>query len=544
MAPDGKASCVSRRALLRLGGTAAMGVAGASGQLMAPHVARAQDVTFPNKVWNISGQDAFILPDDATQTYYRYTTGGPTVRLSKNLVDWSDAIPVWTNPPAEERWFSTEAPWACEVHIHNGRYYLFQTRHNSGTPLAYSELASSPDPYSVWHSQWSRATVIAVADSPMGPFVGLDNARPAHDPRFMTLDGTLIVDDEGPWMVYCHEWIQKMDGTVEAIPLTEDLSAAAGDPILICRGSDAPWRNHPSGSTAAGVPVINSGQAQPCVTDGCQLWRTPSGYLLMIWSDPGGSYSYNELQVISRTGSVRGPWEHVHREPFIHGNRGHGHIFQTFEGQEMLLVMNRSATGGQGSGTRSEYYEVEVTDEGVEVLRHRDDLDGQLGMDLADRTPPDLYLPPNQVVDATGPDGATLTYTATAHDWRDGPVVLSSSHTSGTTFPIGRTRIDFSATDRAGNLATASVDVHVKSAVEQIDDQIALVSSARPSSTSFVDQLESAQALVEEGRHREAREQLNAYSRYVKAQSGKAFSVSLADDLVANVTRIVAVLAG
>ena len=37
----------------------------------------------------------------------------------------------------------------------------------------------------------------------------------------MTLDGTLYVDRAGkPWMVYAHEWIQKVDGTMEAIPLT------------------------------------------------------------------------------------------------------------------------------------------------------------------------------------------------------------------------------------------------------------------------------------------------------------------------------------
>lgn len=34
---------------------------------------------------------------------------------------------------------------------------------------------------------------------------------------FMTLDGTLYVDRAGaPWMVYAHEWIQKVDGTMEA----------------------------------------------------------------------------------------------------------------------------------------------------------------------------------------------------------------------------------------------------------------------------------------------------------------------------------------
>lgn len=532
---------VSRRGFLRYGGAAAVGVA-ASSHLGAP-VAHAQtDITYPNKVWEINGQDAFILADEQTQTYYRYQTGGPHVRLSKNLVDWSDAFSVWTNPPADERWFSNQFPWACEAHYYDGKYYLFQTRHNSNIEFAHSQLATTPDPYSIWHSQWARATMIAVADSPMGPFVGLNNTRPAHDPRFMTLDGTLVVDDEGPWMVYCHEWIQKIDGTVEAIPLTPDLAAAAGDPILLCRGSDAPFRHRPEGSVGEGLPVINSEQALPMVTDGAQFWRTPSGYLHMLWTSPGGVYSYNELEMISRSGSVRGPWEHVNREPLVHGNRGHGHFFTTFDGQDMLLVMNRSATGGLGEGTRSEYYEIEVTDEGARILRHREDLDGQPGMDLTDSTAPDLFLPPNQVVDATSPDGVTLDYTANAHDWQDGPVELVTSHASGSRFPIGETTIEFSAEDSAGNVATSTVSVHVKGPDEQLGDQIDLVRLADPRGTSFVDQLERTRSLLADSDLAGARQELAAYVRHVNSQSGKAFSVAHANDLIRNADRIAAVL--
>jgi hypothetical protein len=241
---------------------------------------------------------------------------------------------------------------------------------------------------------------------------------------------------------------------------------------------------------------------------------------------------------------VRGPWEQIHREPFIHGNRGHGNIFRTFEGQEMLVVMNRAATGGLGNGVRSEYYEVEITDDGIKVLSHRDDLDGQLGMPLADTTPPDLFLPPNQVVEATSPDGVAVSYTAMAHDWRQGPVPLAASHASGSTFAIGDTQVTCSAEDDAHNVASASFNVHVKGAAEQIGDQIALVLLARPKGTSFTDQLGAAQALLAEGRNRQAGEQLNAFIRHVQAQSGKALSVSLANKLIASATRIMGVIGG
>jgi hypothetical protein len=219
-------------------------------------------------------------------------------------------------------------------------------------------------------------------------------------------------------------------------------------------------------------------------------------------------------------------------------------IFRTFEGQLVFLVMNRAASGGLGNGVRMEFYEVEITDEGVKVLSHRQDLDGQLGMPLADTKPPDLYLPPNQVVDAISPDGAVVHYTAMAHDWQDGSESLASSHASGSTFAIGHTPVTCWAEDDAHNMASRSFDVHVKGAAEQISDQIALVLSAKPKGTSFVDQLESAQAALAEGIDRDACNRLRAYIQLVQAQSGKALSVALANKLIANATRIIAVIGG
>ena len=530
----------SRRDLMRQCGKVALGVAGTG--LLAPAQQAAPEVTYPFKTWQLNGQDAYIFADPATKTYYRTTTGAPQVRMSKNLVDWTAPTTMLTNPPEDQRWFSNEMPWACEMHAYKGKYYIFYTRHNSTTILAKSELAADVNPYSVWQTENARATVIAVADSPLGPFTGLDNRRPAHDPRFMTLDGTFIVDEEGPWMVYCHEWVQKIDGGIEAIPLTPDLRAAAGDSILLFRGSDASWRRRAKEYNQGTTPAINATQSAPYVTDGCELCRTPNGSLLMIWTGPGGRYSYDEVQAISRSGRVRGPWEQVYREPFMYGNRGHGNLFRTFEGKDMLVVMNRSAQGGLANGTRSEFYDVEITDEGVKVLRHRQDLDGQVGLSLEDKTPPDLYLPPNQVVDATSPAGAAVTYTAMAHDWRQGPVPLKTSHNSGSTFAIGTTTVACRAEDSAGNAAEESFTIHVKGAGEQIADQFGLIQLAKPRSGKFKEALNAAQSRLEAGDKAGVRKQLNAFQQLVRAESGKALSVSLTNKLLANAGRIAAVI--
>ena len=86
-------------------------------------------------------------------------------------------------------------------------------------------------------------TVIAIADEPDGPFILRDKDRPHTPWDFMALDGTLYVDPDGkPWMVYAHEWVQKIDGTFEAIRLEDDLGQSVGEPIHLFKASDAPWR--------------------------------------------------------------------------------------------------------------------------------------------------------------------------------------------------------------------------------------------------------------------------------------------------------------
>src|ERR1035437_7716858 len=156
LSPDFEVSRPSRRDLMRQCGKVALGVAGTG--LLAPAQQATQEVTYPFKTWQLSGQDAYIFADPATKTYYRTTTGAPQVRMSKNLVDWTAPITMLTNPPEDQRWFSTEMPWACEMHAYKGKYYIFYTRHNSAKIWAKSELATAENPYSVWQTQNARAT--------------------------------------------------------------------------------------------------------------------------------------------------------------------------------------------------------------------------------------------------------------------------------------------------------------------------------------------------------------------------------------------------
>jgi hypothetical protein len=79
-----------------------------------------------------------------------------------------------------------------------------------------------------------------------------------------------------------------------------------------------------------------------------------------------------------------------------------------------------------------------------------------------DVTPPVLSLPADITAEATGPTGAVVTYTATANDNLDGPVPVTCVPPSGSTFPLGVTTVQCSASDAHGNIATGSFTITVR----------------------------------------------------------------------------------
>jgi hypothetical protein len=95
------------------------------------------------------------------------------------------------------------------------------------------------------------------------------------------------------------------------------------------------------------------------------------------------------------------------------------------------------------------------------------DLSGNLAtggftVTVRDTTPPELSVPADQVLEATGPAGAVATFAATATDLVDGSVPVVFSPASGSVFPIGVTVVQVTATDRASNARSGSFRVTVR----------------------------------------------------------------------------------
>jgi hypothetical protein len=85
-----------------------------------------------------------------------------------------------------------------------------------------------------------------------------------------------------------------------------------------------------------------------------------------------------------------------------------------------------------------------------------------LAKPTGDTTPPILSLPAAIITEATGSSGAVVTYTASATDAVDGAVTPTCAPASGSTFPLGTTTVNCTATDKAGNTARGSFTITVR----------------------------------------------------------------------------------
>ena len=158
-----------------------------------------------------------------------------------------------------------------------------------------------------------------------------------------------------------------------------------------------------------------------------------------------------------------------------------------------------------------------------------------------DTTPPQIIVPATVVANATSPAGATVDFIVIAEDDVDGQLPAGCVPESGSEFPIGTTAVMCSASDSAGNVGSASFEVRVKGAQEQLDDLIALVLDLGPG-TSLADKLREASAALMAGRQADVCKKLAAFSSQAHAQSGKKLSASEASQLVSAATRIRAVI--
>lgn len=267
--------------------------------------------------------DPYILADTKTNSYYMTGTGGMLWK-SSDLMMWSGPYPVAQTDP--DSWMGPKPMiWAAELHSFKNKYYYFATFTNRAVKI--DTVGKNVIE--------RRASHILVSNKPDGPYVPMHDATylPAGKP---TLDGTFWVDTDGkPYMVYCYEWLQTNNGTIEKIELKPDLSGSLGAGKLLFRASDSPWSREKD----------STGRDRPNkVTDGPFLFRTKTGRLGMLWTS--WIYDiYTQGVAYSESGTLDGPWMQE-REPVTPPNFGHGMLFYTLDGKLLLSAHSHKSVNG------------------------------------------------------------------------------------------------------------------------------------------------------------------------------------------------------
>lgn len=268
--------------------------------------------------------DPCILADDATQMYYMTGTGGQLWK-SPDMKIWEGPYNVAITDGIE--WMGKRPMiWAAELHKHNGKYYYFATFTNREVSLG--EYRGN--------NLERRACHVLVSDKAEGPYRMVENSDSEYLPADrLTLDGTLWVDtDEKPYMVYCWEWLQNWDGTIEKIELKPDFSGTIGDGSILFRASASPWSHE-----------LEDGKDRPNkVTDGPYLHRMANGRLAMIWTSWYDNI-YTQGVAYSESGTLDGPWIQEEK-PITPPDFGHGMLFRTLNGELLMSVHSHKSVNG------------------------------------------------------------------------------------------------------------------------------------------------------------------------------------------------------
>ena len=255
----------------------------------------------------INIRDPFILKE--RKDYYLYSSKDIDGKhcficyKSNNLIDFSSPKIIFEE---NSSFWGDQDFWAPEVHKYKSRYYLFASFKSKYRP---------------------RGTSILVCNTPDGTFVPLKNG-PVTPDNWECLDGTLFVDNNKPYMIFCREWLEVKDGEIYCVELSDDLQEMKGKPYLLFKASEAPWVK----------PLVGNDNF---VTDGPFLFKKDGEYY-MTWS----SFSKNGYAVgIAKSSKIFSHWTNEEK-PIYDENGGHAMLFE--DGNKKVFMALHSPNDRRG----------------------------------------------------------------------------------------------------------------------------------------------------------------------------------------------------
>jgi len=183
---------------------------------------------------DMSMSDPYILADNSTKTYYLTGSGGAIYK--------STDLKNWTGPYGA---YDTRGTWmegigfvaAAEIHEVNGKYYYAASFGDR------KELVDVvPRRYNIYRHQ----SMILESDKAEGPFK-LANPDPNYDylpHSWDIIDGSIWYENGTPYFVFVSEWMQTIDGTMEYVKLSPDLSKTLTEQELIALAQSFRYENY------------------------------------------------------------------------------------------------------------------------------------------------------------------------------------------------------------------------------------------------------------------------------------------------------------
>ena len=253
-------------------------------------------------------RDPCIIVDNGV--YYAYGTNWHCYKNTSGSLDgsWVDLGVVASVSKAND---DGGKHWAPEVHLYNGAYYMFTTYLSKSTGR--------------------KGCIILKSDSPEGPFTEITDGH-ITPLAWDCIDGTLYIDPDGqPWMVFVREWVTAPDnvGSFVAAKLSDDFTRFISEPIELFKADEPTW-------------------ATMKVTDGCWMYTTKDGELLMLWSN-FDAYGYVVAIARSSNGRLDGEWIHENNllfSKYMTGEYegGHAMIFTDVDGHMYLSFHSPNST--------------------------------------------------------------------------------------------------------------------------------------------------------------------------------------------------------
>ena len=276
-------------------------------------------------------RDPFIYVEDDV-AYLVGTTdesawGGPAKSFlgykTKDLINFEGPFVLFE---ANKDFWADENYWAPELHKVDGKYLLVASFYKQGL---------------------TRRSQILISDSPMGRYIPVKT--PFTPEEWMSLDATLWKEDGKLYTVFCHEWLQTIDGEMILGELSEDYCSLKGEPIKLFNASDAPWSRLHHDFASKGY-----------ITDGPFIYQMQNGNLAMLWSSFGAEgYACG---VCYSSNGIKGPWRHQ-KEPIFKKDGGHAMIF-SFKGK---MYISLHCPNAPHMMERPHFYEIMEKDDCLQI---------------------------------------------------------------------------------------------------------------------------------------------------------------------------------